>query len=51
MRIFALAFDELDEEVQDELLAYLHLFEEFGPVFGRPRADPLKDSSMRIRRS
>ena len=41
---FALEFDELDEEVQDELLAHLHLLAEFGPVLGRPWADTLKGS-------
>lgn len=41
---FALEFDKLDEEVQDELLAHLHLLAEFGPVLGRPWADTLKGS-------
>lgn len=41
---FALEFDELEEEVQDELLAHLHLLGEFGPVLGRPWADTLKGS-------
>jgi hypothetical protein len=41
---FALEFDELEEDVQDELLAHLHLLREFGPVLGRPWADTLKSS-------
>ena len=41
---FDLEFDELEEEVQDELLARVHLLEEFGPVLGRPWADILKGS-------
>lgn len=41
---FALEFDALDGEVQDELLAHLHLLAEFGPVLGRPWADTLKGS-------
>jgi len=41
---FALEFDQLEEEVQDELLAHVHLLEEFGPALGRPWADTLKGS-------
>ena len=41
---FALEYDGLEEDVQDELLAHLHLLEEFGPVLGRPWADTLKGS-------
>ena len=41
---FALEFEELEEEVQDELLAHVHLLGEFGPVLGRPWADTLKGS-------
>lgn len=41
---FVLEFDQLEEEVQDELLAHVHLLEEFGPALGRPWADTLKGS-------
>lgn len=41
---FEREFDELEEAVQDELLAHLHLLGEFGPVLGRPWADTLKGS-------
>lgn len=41
---FALEFQELEEEVQDELLAHVHLLGEFGPILGRPWADTLKGS-------
>ena len=41
---FALEFEELEEEVQNELLAHVHLLGEFGPVLGRPWADTLKGS-------
>jgi len=41
---FAREYDELEETVQDELLAHLHLLGEFGPVLGRPWADTMKGS-------
>lgn len=37
-------FDELPEEVQDELLARLKVLEEFGPDLGRPHVDTLNGS-------
>jgi hypothetical protein len=37
-------YDELDADVQDELLAHLHLLEEFGPQLGRPNVDTLNGS-------
>ena len=37
-------FDELDEEVQDELLAKAKLLEAFGPELGRPHVDTLNAS-------
>ncbi len=37
-------FDELAQAVQDELLAYARLLEEFGPTLGRPHAETLKGS-------
>lgn len=39
-------FDELSEEVQDELLARTKLLEQFGPRLGRPNADTLNGSSF-----
>lgn len=38
-------FDELPEEVQDEILAHAALLEQCGPQLGRPRVDTLKGSS------
>lgn len=37
-------FDDLPEEVQDELLAHANLLKEFGPQLGRPWVDTLKGS-------
>jgi hypothetical protein len=37
-------YEELADEVQDELLAHLRLLELFGPQLGRPRADTLNGS-------
>jgi len=37
-------FDDLPEEVQDELLAKALLLAEFGPGLGRPHVDTLKGS-------
>jgi hypothetical protein len=38
-------FDQLDEDVQDELLAQANLLEASGPRLGRPRVDTLKGSA------
>jgi len=37
-------FDQLEEVVQDELLAKAKLLEAFGPELGRPQVDTLNDS-------
>jgi hypothetical protein len=37
-------FDDLPEEVQDELLAHAKLLEQFGPQLGRPWVDTLDGS-------
>lgn len=37
-------FDQLAEEVQDELLVYARLLERFGPMLKRPHVDTLKGS-------
>ena len=37
-------FDELNEKVQDELLAHAALLEEFGAQLGRPAVDTLNGS-------
>lgn len=39
-------FDDLPEEVQDELLARLRVLAEFGPQLGRPQVDTLNGSSF-----
>lgn len=41
---FEAEFDELAQDVQDELLAQAKLLEQFGPTLGRPRADTLNGS-------
>ena len=41
---FEAEFDELSQDVQDELLAHARLLGEFGPSLGRPNADTLKGS-------
>jgi hypothetical protein len=41
---FVRGYRELDEDVQDELLANIALLEQFGPQLGRPRADTLNGS-------
>jgi hypothetical protein len=41
---FAPEYDELPENVQDELLAMMGLLEQFGPRLGRPHADTLNGS-------
>lgn len=38
-------FDELHEDVQDEILSLMGLLKEFGPRLGRPRVDTLKGSA------
>ena len=43
---FEAEYDELGEEVQDELLAHLKLLEKFGPQLGRLHADTLKGSTF-----
>ena len=42
---FEAEFDELSQEVQDELLAQAKLLEQFGPELGRPRVDTLNGSA------
>jgi hypothetical protein len=39
-------FDDLSEEVQDELLAEAKFVEKFGPETGRPHVDKLKGSTF-----
>lgn len=41
---FMVEFEQLAEEVQDELLSQLHLLERRGPALGRPRVDTLNGS-------
>jgi hypothetical protein len=41
---FDAEFRELDEDLQDELLAHAKLLQEFGPQLGRPTVDTLKGS-------
>ena len=41
---FTPEYDELPEDVQDELLAVMGLLEQFGPRLGRPHADALNGS-------
>ena len=41
---FEAEFDELADDVQDELLAQAKVIEEHGPQAGRPRVDTLKGS-------
>ncbi|UTL92060.1 type II toxin-antitoxin system RelE/ParE family toxin [Pseudomonas fluorescens] len=41
---FVVEFSELEEVVQDELLAQLHLLKCIGPALGRPHVDTLKGS-------
>src|SRR5487761_2754363 len=43
-RDFDPEFDELPEDVQDEIRARGRLLEQFGPQLGRPHVDPLKGS-------
>jgi hypothetical protein len=43
-RDFDPEFDDLHEDVQDEIRAHAGLLEEFGPRLGRPRADTLNGS-------
>jgi hypothetical protein len=39
-------FEDLPEEIQDELLARLKVLAEFGPQLGRPNVDTLEGSSF-----
>ena len=41
---FVPEYDELPEEVQDELLALIEVLERIGPQLGRPRVDTLNGS-------
>lgn len=41
---FDAEFVDLQEDVQDEVLAHAKLLEKFGPTLGRPRVDTLKGS-------
>lgn len=41
---FDLEFQNLAEDLQDELLAHAKLLQEFGPQLGRPTVDTLKGS-------
>jgi hypothetical protein len=41
---FVPVYRDLHKDVQDELLAHIELLEQFGPQFGRPRADTLNGS-------
>jgi hypothetical protein len=41
---FEAEFDQLDEEVQDEILALMGLLQEFGPRLARPHVDTLNGS-------
>lgn len=43
-RDFDPEFEQLPEEVQDELRARAYLLQQFGPQLGRPHADTLKGS-------
>ena len=44
VREFENEFEELPEDVQDELLVHAKLLEKFGPTLGRPHVDTLKNS-------
>jgi hypothetical protein len=37
-------YDDLPEDVQNEILAHTGLLQQFGPRLGRPRVDTLNDS-------
>lgn len=41
---FGPEFQEMAEDVQDELLAQLKVLEQFGPTLGRPHVDTLNAS-------
>ena len=41
---FKAEYDELSEQVQDEMIAALVSLREFGPALGRPDVDTLNDS-------
>ena len=42
--VFDKEFSDLEEDLQDELLAHAQLLAEFGPNLGRPTVDTLKGS-------
>ncbi len=42
--MFDAEYDDLDEAVQDELLAHITVLRQFGPKMGRPRVDTLNGS-------
>lgn len=44
LQAYELEFDELEEEVQNEILALSALLERFGPSLGRPHVDTLDNS-------
>lgn len=39
-------FEELEEDLQDELLAHLNVLKQCGPTLGRPLVDTLKGSKF-----
>lgn len=43
---FELEFNAFSQIIQDELLAYASLLQEFGPSLGRPYVDTLKNSQF-----
>jgi hypothetical protein len=43
---FANDFRDLDEAIQDEILAHARLLATFGPTLGRPKVDTLKGSKI-----
>ncbi len=43
---FESEFDELPEDIQDELLARLKVLAQFGPQLGRPNVDTLNGSNF-----
>jgi hypothetical protein len=45
---FESEFDPLHKDVKAEILALSRLLQQFGPQLGRPRADTLNGSAIRI---
>lgn len=43
---YALEFEALDQDVQDEILILVELLERFGPALKRPHCDTLKGSKF-----